>query len=165
MTGHVTGSLPVIVSGGDQHERTHPRPADHGRTTRTAIPDFDGRPPSHCDFCHTTGRALRAYACHPFTILVIQSGDTLRCAVVGSIATTYRPAPGDGAARAVVSLGGWAACDACAAVIDAGDRPGLGRRMVACLAGDDLPPAHRIAAERQVQAALGGFRRHRPCTN
>jgi hypothetical protein len=131
----------------------------------TAVPDAGGAPPRHCDFCHASGRALRAYACHPFTILIIQRGGILRCEVVSGIATTYRTAPGDGAVRAFVSLGGWAACDACAALIDAGDLPGLGRRMLACLAGADLPPAHRTAVTRQVLATLRGFWRHRACRN
>ena len=85
--------------------------------------------------------------------------------VVGGVVTRYRPAPGDGAVLAFASPDGWAACAGCAALIDAGDAPALGRRMLDRLAADGLPAALRPVVERQILAALRGFWAHRACPN
>jgi hypothetical protein len=84
---------------------------------------------------------------------------------VGGVVTQYRAAPGDSEVYAFCSVDGWAACEACAALIDAGDAPALGRRMLARQAGDALPSAHRAAIARQIVAILRGFWRLRPCVN
>jgi hypothetical protein len=130
-----------------------------------AHPRRSGGPEARCDFCHAAGPALTAYACGAFTLLFIERGRALLIAEVGGIVTRYRAAPGDGAVHAFCSVGVWAACPACAALIDAGDAPGLGRRMLARLAGPGLPRAHRRAIERQILATVRGFWRHRPCPN
>jgi hypothetical protein len=122
-------------------------------------------PEARCDFCHAAGEPLAGYACRPFTLLFIERGRALLIKEVGGIVTRYQAAPGDGAVYAFCSVGGWAACGACAALIDAGDAPALGRRMLARQAGPGLPPAHRQGIERQVIATLRGFWRHRPCPN
>jgi hypothetical protein len=130
-----------------------------------AYPYPAGAPECHCDFCHAAGLPLTAYACDTFTVLFVRRGPAVVVEVVGGVVTRYRPAPGDGEVLAFCSLGGWAACAGCAALIDAGDAPALGRRMLARLAADGLPAALRGVAERQVLAALRGFWAHRACPN
>lgn len=118
-----------------------------------------------CDFCHAVAALLTPYPCQPFTLLFIRRGDALVIRVVDGIVTRYQAALGDGEVYAFCSLGGWAACPACARLIDAGDAPALGRRMRDGQAGDGLPSAHRRAVECQIVATLHGFWRHRPCVN
>lgn len=122
-------------------------------------------PTPRCDFCHVVGTPLTPYPCRPFTLLFIRRGHTLVIRVVDGIVTRHQAAPGDGEVYAFCSLGGWAACAPCAQLIDADDAPALGQRMLACLADDALPPAHRTAIEGQIVATLRGFWRHRPCVN
>jgi hypothetical protein len=120
---------------------------------------------ARCDLCHAAGLALTTYACGAFTLLFIARGRALLIEDVGGGVTRHQAAPGDGAVAAFCSGGGWAACPACAALIDAGDAPGLGRRMLARQVGPSLPSGHRRAIERQILATLRGFWRHRPCPN
>ncbi len=114
-----------------------------------------------CDFCHAASQPLTAYPCHSFTILYIQRGDTLLVREVSGIVTSYQVEPGDDRVYIFVSVGSWAACTTCAALIDAGALDALRQRMVTCLAADGITPAHYPAVERQVLAALAGFWRHR----
>jgi hypothetical protein len=111
------------------------------------------------------GVPLTAYPCRPFTVVFIRRGEVLLIRVVTGIATGEQGAPGDGELIAFCSPDGWAACAPCAGLIDAGDVHALGQRMLACLAGADLPPMHRTVIEGQIIATLRGFWRHRPCVN
>ena len=122
-------------------------------------------PTPHCDFCHAAGEPLAACPCRPFTLLFVRRGDALLVRLVGGVATRHRPEPGEGEVAAFCSLGGWAACPACAARIDAGDAPGLARRMLERQADRALPPAHRAAIARQVEVTVRGFWSHRPPLN
>jgi hypothetical protein len=92
-------------------------------------------------------------------------GATLRVTTVSGIVTRYALAPGDDDVHALVSVGGWAACARCAALIDLGDIDALGRRVVASLALAGMPPAYQPAVARQIYALLRGFWHHRRCLN
>ncbi len=119
----------------------------------------------HCDFCHAAGQPLLSYPCRPFELQLIRRGAVLVVRQCTCCPSDYRPDPRDRVMAAHVSLDAWGACPACAALLDQAAVDQLGQRMIACLVGADVRPAHRPLVARQVIATLHAFWRHRLPTN
>lgn len=113
-----------------------PRPPDLPDGWIYAQVSADDRAAPTCDFC-TADYPTWLYPCEPFTVAVIANGQT------------HAQDSGDD---------GWAACDPCAALVDAGDRDGLMDRLLA-----QSPPDPRdLALVRATLAVFqGNFFLHR----